>query len=247
MLVSTACLTLNPIALLWVLVIIVLWGGPAQCPELRLLFTFYLYLHDSWEWIDACYNNCPPLLEADGQVIFTTHRTLRSVGELERKDVEWIVGVLKLLMLLWRGRLRGVRRLLEMHRCRAVLIDSLADSAADFSSATSVLCWAGWYGASLQFVSKLSVLVYFEMYFSQSVTKINKLTLFTIFFFFLQLISKSGSPDKKEVFLWMCLHRTHFCVLKNSWMEQCGPVPLYIFLYDQLYKAIFNFRWLLTL
>lgn len=47
-------------------------------------------------------------------------------------------------MLLW-----GVRLLLEMHRCHAVLIDSLADAAADFSSATSVLCRAGWYGASV--------------------------------------------------------------------------------------------------
>lgn len=217
MLVSTACLTLNPIALLWVLVIIVLWGGPAQCPELRLLFTFYLYLHDSWEWIDACYNNCPPLLEADGQVIFTTHRTLRSVGELERKDVEWIVGVLKLLMLLWRGRLRGVRRLQEMHHCRAVLIDSLADSAADFSSATSVLCWAGWYGASLQFVSKLSVLVYFEMYFSQSVTKINKLTLFTIFFFYSWFQNQVHLTKKKCFFECVCIGHIFVCWKTAGW------------------------------
>lgn len=182
MLVSTACLTLNPTAPFWVPVIVVLWGRPSTVcwTKTFVLFTLYLYLHDSWEWIDDCYNKCPPLLEADGQVVFTTHRTLRSVGELERKDVVWIVGVLKLLMLLWRGRLRGVWRLLEMHRCRAVLIDSLADAAADFSSATSVLCWAGWYGASLRFVSKLSVLVYFEMYFSQSITKIHKRTLLCI-------------------------------------------------------------------
>ncbi len=58
-------------------------------------------------------------------------------------------------MLLWRGRLRGARRLLEMHYSRAVLIDFLDDAAADFSSATSVLCRAGWYGASLRFVLSL--------------------------------------------------------------------------------------------
>jgi len=53
-------------------------------------------------------------------------------------------------MLLW-----GVRLLPEMHRWHAALIDSLADAAADFSSATSVLCRTGWYGASLWFCFKV--------------------------------------------------------------------------------------------
>lgn len=128
-------------------------------------------------------------------------------------------------MLLWRGRLRGVRLLLEMHRWHAVLIDSLADAAADFSSATSVLCRAGWYGASLWFVSKPSVLVYFEVYFSQTITKIHKqILLSTKIGIWRSMCFQNQVNLIEQTHFLGCVYIGCICVFKNSWMEQSGLV-----------------------
>ncbi len=150
-------------------------------------------------------------------------------------------------MLLWRGRLRGVRRLLEMHCCRTVLIDSLADAAADFSSATSVLCRAGWYGASLRFVSKLSVLVYFEMYFSQSITKIHKLTILCTKIGMCRSTCFQNQVHLTEnicFFGCVCIGNIFVCLET----EQCGPVYIFIYLFIiKFVQLFFYFRHLLTL
>lgn len=215
MYVSTACLTLNPIAPLWVPIIIVLWGRHSTVCWAKAFCIIYSLFVPSWQFrIDACYNNCPPLPEADGQVTFTTHRTPRRAEE-EGCGVNC-----------WGFKVVDVAVERQAEGCQASVGDaSLACRADRFA------CWCccRFFFCYICFMSSWLVWCLSVVCFKAKCFSLLGGVLFTNHYQNTQtdsfvhwngdaekrVFSKSGSLDRTDTFFRMCLHRMYSCVQKQ--------------------------------